>query len=297
MDAERTGRKVVDPGRFNPDTPKRGTSQHSDRRLSARAQRAILRERVVPLLATIAGLAVVLAVAMAGTAVLLIGCGYIEQGRDQAERDSWSRKIETAIRALPGVTDASHRFEHYKGRHFNAELDVRLGDDATPAEAASVVSAMGAQQLPRRFQGDPTEVTIDRMADSYSAYWLFGRDVSTEANAADTWARLWAAGTEVHWSSRGGDASRITNAIDIRAGSESEPHRATAAMRRIIRDFPELASNHWTVSTVHERERGFTNHSERRPGRIHGPMIASPPTKSPPLASRPMMNSTCGSGS
>ncbi len=68
MDAERTGRKVVDPGRFNPDTPKRGTSQHPDRRLSARAQRAILRERVVPLLATIAGLPVVLAVAMAGTA-------------------------------------------------------------------------------------------------------------------------------------------------------------------------------------------------------------------------------------
>ncbi|MEV6099599.1 hypothetical protein [Nocardia sp. NPDC051981] len=199
-------------------------------------------------------------------AVLLTGCGYFGHGRDQAERDSWSRKIETAIRALPGVTDASHRFEHYKGRHFNAKLDVRLRDDATPADAASVVSAMGAQQLPRRFHGDPTAVTIDRMADSYYAYWLFGRDVSTEANAANNWARLWAAGTEVHWDSSGGDASRITNTIDIRAGSESEPHRAIAAMRRIIRDFPELASNQWIVSTVHERGRGFPNHSARFPG-------------------------------
>ncbi|MFI5536320.1 hypothetical protein ACIA5H_07985 [Nocardia sp. NPDC051900] len=281
MDAERTGSKVVDPGRFDPDTPKRGTSQHPDRRVPARVHRTILRERVVPLLATIVGLAAVLAVAIAGTAVLLIGYGYFEQGRDQAERDSWSRKIETAIRALPGVTDVSHRFEHYKGKHFNAELDVRLRDDATPAEAASVVSAMGAQQLPRRFQGDPTEVTIDRMADTYSAYWLFGRDVSTEANAADSWARLWAAGTEVHWSSRGGDASRITNAIDVRAGSESEPHRATAAMRRIIRDFPELASNQWTVSTVHERERGFTNHSERRPGSYPWPHDRLTPHQEP----------------
>ncbi|MFE9786358.1 hypothetical protein ACFYO7_13360 [Nocardia salmonicida] len=148
-------------------------------------------------------------------AVLLTGCGYVDRGRDQAEHDSWSRKIETAIRALPGVTDASHRFEHYKGRHFTAELDVQLRDDVTPAEAASVVSAMGAQPLPRRFDGDPIAVTIDRMADSYSAYWMFGRDVSMEANAANNWARLWAAGTEVHWDSSGGFADRITNAIDI----------------------------------------------------------------------------------
>lgn len=214
-------------------------------------------------------------------AVLLTGCGYFDRGRDQAEHDSWSRKIETAIRVLPGVTDASHRFEHYKGRHFNAKLDVRLRDDATPAEAASVVSAMGTQQLPRRFHGDPITVTIDRMADSYYAYWLFGRDVSTEANAANTWARLWAAGTEVHWSSSGGDADRITNTIDVRAGSESEPHRATAAMRRIIRDFPELASNQWIVSTVHERERGFTNHSERSPGSYPWPHDRVTPHQEP----------------
>ncbi|WP_040816182.1 hypothetical protein [Nocardia concava] len=96
-------------------------------------------------------------------AVLLTGCGYFDRGRAQAEHDSWSRKIETAIRALPGVTDASHRFDHYKGRHFTAELDVRLRDDATGAEAASVVNVMGAQQLPRRFHGDPITVTINRM--------------------------------------------------------------------------------------------------------------------------------------
>ncbi|WP_157574012.1 hypothetical protein [Nocardia jejuensis] len=164
------------------------------------------------------------------------------------------------------MTDASHRFEHYKGKHFTANLDVRLRDDATPAEAASVVSVMGAQQLPQRFHEDPIQLTIDRMADSYTAYWLLGRDVSTEAIAAHAWARLWAVRTEVHWDSKGGDASRVTNSIDVRAGSEREPHHATAAMRRIIHDFPELASNQWTVSAVHERERGFTNHSERSPG-------------------------------
>lgn len=53
-----------------------------------------------------------------------------------------------------------------------------------------MVSVMGAQQLPRRFHGDPITVTIDRMADSYSAYWMFGRDVSTEVTAASIWARL-----------------------------------------------------------------------------------------------------------
>ncbi|MGF0318846.1 hypothetical protein [Nocardia fluminea] len=31
-------------------------------------------------------------------------------GSDQAERDRWSRVIETAIEALPGVDDASHTF-------------------------------------------------------------------------------------------------------------------------------------------------------------------------------------------
>lgn len=215
-------------------------------------------------------------------AVLLTGCGYFfDQGRDQAEHDSWSRKIETAIRALPGVTDASHRFDHYKGRHFTAELDVRLRDDATGAEAASVVNVMGAQQLPRRFHGDPITVTINRMADSYSAYWMFGRDVSPEANAAINWARLWAVGTEVRWDSSGGFADRIVNTIDVRAGSEREPHLAVAAMRRIIRDFPELASNQWVVSTVHGRERDYTNHSERRPGSYPWPLDRNTPHQTP----------------
>ncbi|PPJ09777.1 hypothetical protein C5E44_26880 [Nocardia nova] len=205
------------------------------------------------------------------TTVLLSGCYYLERGPDRAAHDSWSRTIETAIRALPGVTTASHRFEPYEGTIFHSSLDVRLRDEATPAEAASVVNTMGTQPLPRRFHGEPTKVTIGRMADTYSAYWLFGRDVSPEATAAHNWARLRAAGTEVRWYSSGGDARRITNAIDVRAGSEHEPHRATAAMRRIIRDFPELASNQWTVSTVHEREGRFTpewatNHSERAPG-------------------------------
>ncbi|WP_433566871.1 hypothetical protein ACQP1O_17780 [Nocardia sp. CA-151230] len=228
----------------------------------------------------------ILTVVLTMTAVLLSGCYYLERGPDQAEHDRWSRKIETAIRALPGVTAASHQFEHYEGKIFHSSLDVRLRDEATPAEAASVVNTMGTQPLPRRFHGEPMNVTIGRMADSYSAYWLFGRDVSPEATAAHNWARLWAAGTEVHWSSRGGDASRITNAIDVQAGSENEPHRATAAMRSIIRDFPELASNQWTVSTVHKREGWFTsqwatNHSERTPGSYPWPHDRLTPHQEP----------------
>ncbi|MFE3102938.1 hypothetical protein [Nocardia tengchongensis] len=217
------------------------------------------------------------------TTVLLTGCGYFDRGHDQAEHDSWSRKIETAVRALPGVTDASHRFDHYKGKHFTSNLDVRLSDDATGVEAAAVVSVVGAQPVPQRFHGDPIQLTIKRMTGSFSAYWMFGRDVSSESNAAVTWSRLWAPDTEVHWDSSGGFADRITNTIDVRAGSESEPHRATAAMRRIIRDFPELASNNWVVSTIRERERdrGFTNHSERSPGSYPIPHDRHTPQQNP----------------
>ncbi|WP_454198882.1 hypothetical protein [Nocardia sp. Marseille-Q1738] len=203
-------------------------------------------------------------------AVLLTGCAIPAQGPDQAERDSWSRVIETAIRALPGVADASHWFQHYRDGKYTSRLDVQLEDDATPAEAASVVSVMGAQQLPPRYQGDPTSVNIDRMTDSYSASWHFGRDVGSEAHTTDTWVRMSApgTGTQVHWRSRGGDVNRMSNSISVSAGSEAEPHRATAAMRRIIQDFPELASNYWTVSTVHE-ESGFKNHSSLEPGWLH----------------------------
>ncbi|MEV5647317.1 hypothetical protein AB0L57_03610 [Nocardia sp. NPDC052254] len=184
-------------------------------------------------------------------AVLLTGCALPARGPDQTERDSWSRVIETAIHALPGVVDASHWFDYEgKSRTYTSRLFVRLEDGATPDEAASVVRAMGAQQLPPRYRGDYTEVDIDRMADSYSASWRFGRDVSREANSAHTWVRVSAPGTQVGWRSRGFDVDQMRNAISVAAGSEAEPHRATAAMRRIIQDFPELAPNDWTVATV-----------------------------------------------
>lgn len=199
-------------------------------------------------------------------AVLLTGCTLPTRGPDQTERDSWSRVIETAIAALPGVVDASHWFDYEgKSRTYASRLFVRLEDDATPDEAASVVRAMGTQQLPPRYQGDYTEVDIDRMTGSYSADWRFGRDVSREANSAHTWVRVSAPGTQVGWRSRGFDVDKMSNAISVGAGSEAEPHRATAAMRRIIQDFPELASNYWTVSTVHE-ESGLNNHSRLEPG-------------------------------
>ncbi|MGW5374665.1 hypothetical protein ACWESM_04430 [Nocardia sp. NPDC003999] len=199
-------------------------------------------------------------------AVLLTGCSIPTQGPDQAERDSWSRVIETAIRALPGVVDASHRFDYEgKSRTYHSRLEVQLEDGATPDEAASVVRVMGTQQLPPHYQGDQTEVYIDRRTDSYYANWRFGRDVSGEANSAHTWVRVSAPGTQVGWRSSGIDVDKMRNDIGVAAGSEAEPHRATAAMRRIIEDFPELASSYWTVSTVHE-ESGFKNHSSLEPG-------------------------------
>lgn len=214
-------------------------------------------------------------------AVLLTGCAIPTEGPDQTERDSWSRVIETAIQALPGVVDASHWFDYEgKSRTYASRLDVQLEDGATPDEAASVVRAVGAQQLPARYQGDQTEVNLDRMTDSYSAYWRFGRDVSREANSAHTWARLSAPGTQVHWSSRGIDVDHMSNAIDVGAGSEAEPHRATAAMRRIIQDFPELAPNDWTVHTVPTAS-GTKNHSRLEPGWLNSGRQPLKPSSQP----------------
>ncbi len=199
-------------------------------------------------------------------AVLLTGCTLPAHGPDQTERDNWSRVIETAIHALPGVIDASHWFDYEgKSRTYASRLDVQLEEGTTPDEAASVVRAMGAQQLPPRYHGDQTSVDLERMTDSYSASWRFGRDVSWEANSAHTWARISAPGTQVHWSSRGIDVDHMSNSIGVGAGSEAEPHRATAAMRRIIQDFPELAPNDWTVATV-PVESGFKNRSRLEPG-------------------------------
>ncbi|MFE3262482.1 hypothetical protein ACFXPS_43595 [Nocardia sp. NPDC059091] len=175
-------------------------------------------------------------------AVLLTGCSIFAKGPDQAERDRWSKVIEAAIEDLPRVADASHTFQYHPygdNSYYTSKLDVQLEDDATPTEAASVVRAMGAQQLPSNYQRDSRMLSINRMADSYFGGWRFG-DVELEANAAYNWARVSAAntGAEIHWSTNGGPES-----ISVRAGSESEPRRATAAMRRIIQDFPELASN------------------------------------------------------
>jgi hypothetical protein len=42
---------------------------------------------------------------------LLTKRSLFPKGPDQAERDSWSRVIEAAIEALPGVVDASLAFQ------------------------------------------------------------------------------------------------------------------------------------------------------------------------------------------
>ncbi|MFB8006060.1 hypothetical protein [Nocardia sp. NPDC056000] len=204
-------------------------------------------------------------------AVLLTGC--VAQGPDRAERESWSRVIATAIRGLPGVADASHGFQYHTvggNPYYTSRLDVELEDEATPDEAAAVVRAMGAQQLPEHYQGDSTLLYLNRGADVYSGSWRFGKQVDVQENSASTWVRVSAAGTgaEIHWSTSGfkptGDPDGLTESISVRAGSDSEPHRATAAMRRIIREFPELASNDWKVSPVHE-DRTVPMHSELGP--------------------------------
>lgn len=198
-------------------------------------------------------------------AVLLTGCSLFPEGPDQDERDSWSRKIETAIEAVPGVADASHAFEYHPygtNSYYTSLLDVQLEDDATPADAGSVVRVMATQALPPHYRGDSTIVEIERMTDSYFGSWAFGRDVQPEVDAAHNWARLSLAGTgaKIHWSA--------PFTINVSAGSEAEPHRATAAMRRIIEDFPELASNNWKVSPVHG-EGMFESYSRLEPSVIH----------------------------
>ncbi|MGW2661360.1 hypothetical protein ACWCW7_10385 [Nocardia tengchongensis] len=205
-------------------------------------------------------------------AVLLTGCSFYAKGPDQAERDRWSGVIESAIEALPWVTDASHKFQYHRygpNSYYVSLLDVQLEDGATPEEAASVVRTMGAQQLPPHYRDDSEVLQIKRMTDSYFGSW---RNVDREANAASTWARLSAAktGAEIHWSTGGakvtGDADGMTESISVRAGSEKEPHRVTAAMRRIIQDFPELASNDWTVTPV------YRDSSSAHPSRL-GPSL------------------------
>ncbi|WP_280301399.1 hypothetical protein [Nocardia abscessus] len=65
MDSKRTGRKVVDPGRFDPDTPKRRTSQQSHQWLLARIQTPVARERALTLRTAAATVALMLAAAVA----------------------------------------------------------------------------------------------------------------------------------------------------------------------------------------------------------------------------------------
>ncbi|NEW38545.1 hypothetical protein GV793_06420 [Nocardia cyriacigeorgica] len=208
-------------------------------------------------------------------AVLLTGCSLYAQGPDQDERDNWSEVIEKAIEAIPGVADASHKFQYHPygpNSYYTSKLDVQLEDGAAPAEAASVVRVMGAQQLPPHYHGDSTLVTVHRMTDSYYGGWLFGQDVDVEANAAATWTRVSSAntGAEIHLSVGGDKATGVTHSIDVRAGSEAEPHRATAAMRRIIQDFPDLASNNWTVSPIYRESLGSgENHSSLEPSVTH----------------------------
>ncbi|MGY2123102.1 hypothetical protein ACW9HJ_16790 [Nocardia gipuzkoensis] len=69
MDSKRTGRKVVDPGRFDPDTPKRRTSQQFHQWLLARIQTPVGRERGLTLrnAATTVALVLAAAVALAGS--------------------------------------------------------------------------------------------------------------------------------------------------------------------------------------------------------------------------------------
>ncbi|MFE6924834.1 hypothetical protein ACFVAV_27680 [Nocardia sp. NPDC057663] len=211
-------------------------------------------------------------------AILLTGCSLFPQGPDQAERNRWSRVIEKAIAALPGVADASHSFDYFPygdNSYYLSKLDVRLDDEAAPAEAASVVRVMAAQQLPPQYHGESTLISIDRGTDSYFGDWRFGRNVDVEANGAFNWARLSAArtGARIHWSNSEftatGDADGLTEMISVRAGSETEPRRATAAMRRIIEGFPELASNDWTVASVHS-EKLTKSHSKLEPSLVHG---------------------------
>ncbi|WP_174188057.1 hypothetical protein [Nocardia barduliensis] len=73
MSVKRTGRKVVDPGRFDPDTLKRPTSQQSHQWLLGRIQTPVVRERGMTLrtAAAIVALMLAAAVALAGSIVAI----------------------------------------------------------------------------------------------------------------------------------------------------------------------------------------------------------------------------------
>ncbi|WP_174187975.1 hypothetical protein [Nocardia barduliensis] len=73
MDAKRNDRKVVDPGRFDPDTPKRRISQQSHQWLLTRIQTPVVRERATTLRTVTATVALMLvaAVALAGSIVAI----------------------------------------------------------------------------------------------------------------------------------------------------------------------------------------------------------------------------------
>jgi hypothetical protein len=109
---------------------------------------------------------------------------------------------------------------------------------------------MAAQQLPSSYQHESTVLQVGRMADSYFAVWLFGSGVHRQAESAYTWARISAAriGAEVHWFAGSGTPDSVTVAAD----STAEPLRASAGMRRVIEEFPELAANDWNVTAGYE---------------------------------------------
>lgn len=194
------------------------------------------------------------AIIMLIAAVLVTGCLGPMQGPDQAERDSWSQVIESAIQALPGVADASHKFVYHRHGDYTSQLDVRLKDDATAPQAEAVVRVMATQQLPSQYQDDSTVLEMVRMTDSYFASWRFGRDTTRQAEAANTWARVSATrpGAEIHWSDGGTYAANVEGMAErvvVAASSGTDPSSATAAMRKIAREFPELAARDWMVAS------------------------------------------------
>lgn len=177
-------------------------------------------------------------------AILLTGCSLFPEGPDQDERDSWSRRIESAIEAVPGVADASHVFEYVPygpNSYYSSSLAVQLEDDATPADAGSVVRVMAAQPLPAHYRGETTMVEMERLTDSYYGSWAFGRDVARDVDAAHNWAAS-------RWPAPVRRSTGPGSTPSMSAPPEAEPYRATAAMRRIIAEFPELAPNRWMVS-------------------------------------------------
>lgn len=194
------------------------------------------------------------AIIMLIAAASVSGCSRPMQGPDQAERDSWSRVIESAIQALPGVADASHKFQYHRYGDYSSGLDVRLKDNATAPQAEAVVRVMATQQLPPQYRGDSTVLKMVRMTDSYFASWRFGGDTTTKAEAANTWARVSATrpGAEIHWSDGGTYAANVEGPAEkvvVAASSGAEPSSATAAMRKIAGEFPELAARDWTVAS------------------------------------------------